>query len=142
MIALCDSVLRTIFKSNSSQFVRACFGVVNSCFTTCRYRVTPIKKCKYVLQYCNTICVAYFVHKAMTMHATTLSFRAGVDFAQQTRALANIVGLKSSDYIRQAVLEKNEQVMAQRIAALSKELSAEHLAINESVEGSLADGLD
>ena len=76
------------------------------------------------------------------MHATTLSFRAGDDFAQQTRALANIVGLKRSDYIRQAVREKNEQVMAQRIAALSKELSAEHLAINESVEGSLADGLD
>ncbi len=76
------------------------------------------------------------------MHATTLSFRAGDDFAEQTRALANIVGLKSSDYIRQAVREKNESVMAQRIAALSKELSADHLAINESLEGSLKDGLD
>jgi hypothetical protein len=52
------------------------------------------------------------------------------------------VGLKSSDYIRQAVLEKNEQVMAQRIAALSKELSAEHLAFNESLDESLQDGLD
>jgi predicted transcriptional regulator len=78
----------------------------------------------------------------MTMHATTLSFRAGDDFARQTRALASTVGLKSSDYIREAVREKNEHVMAQRIAALSKALSAEHLAINESVEGSLADGLD
>ena len=76
------------------------------------------------------------------MHATTLSFRAGDDFAQQTRALASIVGLKSSDYIRQAVREKNEHVMAQRIAELSRALSAEHLAINESVEGSLTDGLD
>ena len=76
------------------------------------------------------------------MHATTLSFRAGDDFAQQTRALASIVGLKSSDYIRQAVREKNEHVMAQRIAELSRALSAEHLAVNESVEGSLADGLD
>lgn len=76
------------------------------------------------------------------MHATTLSFRASDDLANQTRALANIVGLKSSDYIRQAVREKNEHVMAQRIAALSRELSAEHLAINESLEGSLADGLD
>lgn len=76
------------------------------------------------------------------MHATTLSFRAGDEFAQQTRALASIVGLKSSDYIRQAVREKNEHVMAQRIAELSRALSAEHLAINESVEGSLADGLD
>lgn len=75
------------------------------------------------------------------MHATTLSFRADDDFAQQTRALANIVGLKSSDYMRQAVREKNEHVMAQRIAALSKELSAEHFAINESIEDSLSDGL-
>jgi len=76
------------------------------------------------------------------MHATTLSFRAGDDFAEQTRDMANIVGLKSSDYIRQAVREKNEHVMAQRIAALSRELSTEHLAINESLENSLADGLD
>ncbi len=76
------------------------------------------------------------------MHATTLSFRAGDDFAEQTRALANILGLKSSDYIRQAVREKNEHVMAQRIANLSKALSTEHLTFNESVEGSLTDGLD
>ena len=32
--------------------------------------------------------------------------------------------------------------MAQRIAALSKALSAEHLSINKSLEGALADGLD
>lgn len=76
------------------------------------------------------------------MHATTLSFRAGTDFAEQTRALASIVGLKSSDYIRQAVCEKNAQVMTQRIAVLSKELAAEHLAFNESLEGSLVDGID
>ena len=76
------------------------------------------------------------------MPSSTLSFRADDDFAEQTRALANIVGLKSSDYIRQAVREKNERVMAQRIAALSRELSAEHLAVNESLESSLADGLD
>ena len=48
------------------------------------------------------------------MHAATLSFRAGDEFAEQTRALASLLGLKSSDYIRQAVREKNEQVMAQR----------------------------
>jgi uncharacterized protein (DUF1778 family) len=76
------------------------------------------------------------------MHATTLSFRASNDFADEVRTLAGLVGLKSSDYIRQAVLEKNEQVMAQRIAALSKELSAEHLAFNESLDESLQDGLD
>ena len=76
------------------------------------------------------------------MHATTLSFRAGEDFAEQTRSSASAVGLKSSDYIRQAVGEKNAQVMAQRIAALSKALASEHLSFNESLEGSIADGID
>ena len=76
------------------------------------------------------------------MHATTLSFRAGNDCADEVRTLADLVGLKSSEYIRQAVLEKNEQVMAKRIAALSKELSAEHLAFNESLDESLQDGLE
>lgn len=76
------------------------------------------------------------------MLATTLSFRAGNDFAEQTRSLASIVGLKSSDYIREAVFEKNQRVMAERIAMLSRELAAEHLSFNEFLEGSLADGLD
>jgi hypothetical protein len=76
------------------------------------------------------------------MHGTTLSFRAPDDFAAQVRSLASSVGLKSSDYIRQAVAEKNEQMMAQRIAMLSKELSVEHLSFNESLEGALEDGLD
>jgi uncharacterized protein (DUF1778 family) len=83
-----------------------------------------------------------FADKEVAMHDTTLSFRVGEDFAEQTRALANIVGLKSSDYIRQAVREKNEQVMAQRIATLSKVLSTEHLVFNESLDDSVADGLD
>jgi predicted transcriptional regulator len=76
------------------------------------------------------------------MHATTLSFRAGDEVAKQTMALAESVGLKKSDYIREAVREKNERVMAQRIALLSKALSAEHLSINHSLDQSIADGLD
>ena len=72
----------------------------------------------------------------------TLSFRADHDFAEQTRSLANTIGLKSSAYIREAVLEKNERLMAQRIGALSRELAAEHLAINESMDDALTDGLD
>ena len=75
------------------------------------------------------------------MHAATLSFRAGDEFAEQTRALASLLGLKSSEYIRQAVQEKNEQVMAQRMAMLSKALSADHLSLNESLGDSLEDGL-
>ena len=56
--------------------------------------------------------------------------------------MAQALGLKSSDYIRQAVTEKNAQVMAQRIAALSRELAEEHLRMNESLEGTLSDGID
>lgn len=96
----------------------------------------------------NRITISYliftyiFADKEIIVHATTLSFRADNDLAEQTRTLANFVGLKSSDYIRQAVRERNERVMAQRIAALSRELSVEHLTVNESLEGSLTDGLD
>lgn len=76
------------------------------------------------------------------MQASTFSFRADEVFTEQTRAMATSLGLKSSDYIRQAVTEKNAQVMAQRIATLSRELAEEHLQVNESLEGTLSDGID
>lgn len=40
------------------------------------------------------------------MQASTFSFRADEVFTEQTRAMATSLGLKSSDYIRQAVTEK------------------------------------
>lgn len=75
------------------------------------------------------------------MHATTLSFRAADELAEQTRTLAKALGLKSSDYIREAVREKNEREMAARIAMLSKKLSARHLSFNEELDDSVGDGL-
>jgi hypothetical protein len=75
------------------------------------------------------------------MHAHTLSFRAGDDFVEQTTTSALLAGLRKSDYVREAVREKNERTMAEHIAALSRELAAEHLAFNDSIEGSLNDGL-
>jgi hypothetical protein len=77
-----------------------------------------------------------------TMHAHTLSFRAPDNFVQETLAAAARAGFKKSDYIREAVREKNARTMAEHIAALSRELSAEHLAFNESIDGTSADGLD
>jgi len=76
------------------------------------------------------------------MQASTLSFRADNELAEQTRALANRAGLKSSEYIREAVREKNSQMLAQHCANISKKLSSDHLAFNESLEGSLKDGLN
>ena len=83
-----------------------------------------------------------FVCEGAVMQATTLSFRASEDLAEQTRELAAIVGLKCSDCMREAVREKNERVTAQRIAQLSKELAADHFAFNESTEDSLSEGLE
>ena len=76
------------------------------------------------------------------MQATTLSFRVGSSFLEQTRSVANMLGMKGSAYIRQAIAEKNQRVMADRIATLSKKLAADHLAFNEELEGALTDGLD
>ena len=71
----------------------------------------------------------------------SLSFRASDTFVQETRDIATYVGLSSSDYIREAVREKNERLMAERIAFLSRMLAAKHLAFNEQTEDSLDDGL-
>lgn len=84
---------------------------------------------------------SWFTQGGTLTQASTFSFRADEVFSEQTRAMASALGLKSSDYIRQAVSEKNAQLMAQHIAALSKELAQEHLQANESMEGTLSDGL-
>jgi hypothetical protein len=91
---------------------------------------------------CDNVVAQLSCTKEIDMSASTLSFRAGEDFVEQTRASALIAGMKSSDYLRLAVAEMNKRVMAQRIAALSKELSAENLALNESLNDSLTDGLE
>lgn len=75
------------------------------------------------------------------MTATTLSFRTTQDFAEQTKALASIFNLSSSDYVREAVREKNERALKERMQFLSKTLSAQHLAENEAMDGATGDGL-
>ncbi|WP_455288032.1 antitoxin of toxin-antitoxin stability system [Cupriavidus necator] len=75
------------------------------------------------------------------MQGTTLSFRASDDLAEQTREIAKALGQKTSDYIRDAVREKNEREMAARIAMLSRKLTAKHLAIHEDMDASAGDGL-
>ncbi|MFS8932857.1 antitoxin of toxin-antitoxin stability system [Cupriavidus taiwanensis] len=75
------------------------------------------------------------------MQGTTLSFRAGEELAEQTRALATAAGQKTSDYIRDAVREKNEREMGNRIARLSRKLGAKYLAANEEMDGTAGDGL-
>lgn len=72
----------------------------------------------------------------------TLSFRATDEFLLETQSYAEMLGLKNSEYLRQAVLEKNDRVMRERLAALSRKLSAKHATVNESLDDSTGDGLD
>ena len=75
------------------------------------------------------------------MSATTLSFRAPTEFAEQTKTLARTLSMSASDYVREAVREKNERAIRDRMVFLSRQLSALHLAENLSMDGSLGDGL-
>ena len=72
---------------------------------------------------------------------TTLSFRIPPEFALQIKSLAAAQGLSSSDYVRAAVKEKNERLLAQRLVSLSKALSPQSLAISEEFADTLGDGL-
>jgi hypothetical protein len=75
------------------------------------------------------------------MSAATLSFRAPAEFAEQTKALASALGMSASDYVREAVREKNERAIKARMVFLSKQLSAQHLAENQAMDASVGDGL-
>jgi hypothetical protein len=76
------------------------------------------------------------------MSASTLSFRASPEFAEQTRSLASLFNMPSSEYLRAAVREKNERVLKDRMTYLSKQLSAKHLLENEAMDAATGDGLD
>lgn len=75
------------------------------------------------------------------MTAATLSFRAPSEFAEQTRTLAKAMHMTSSDYVREAVREKNERTLKERMVFLSAQLSARHLAENQSMDATTGDGL-
>ncbi|MBX9901156.1 MAG: antitoxin of toxin-antitoxin stability system [Burkholderiaceae bacterium] len=73
--------------------------------------------------------------------AINFSFQATSDFAEHTQSCANMIGLKNSDYVREAVREKNERVIADHITMLSRKLSAKHHSFNEAIVNSLQDGV-
>ena len=76
------------------------------------------------------------------MSAATLSFRASSEFAEQTRSLASLFNMPSSEYLREAVREKNERVLKERMVYLSKQLSAKHLLENEAMDAATGDGFE
>ena len=75
------------------------------------------------------------------MSTATLSFRASTEFAEQTKALAGLFNLPSSEYLRDAVREKNEHILKEPMTFLSQKLSAQHLLENEAMNATTSDGL-
>lgn len=75
------------------------------------------------------------------MNTATLCFRAPIEFAEQTKAWAQAAHMSSSDYVREAVREKNERTLKARMTFLSRQLSACHLAENRAMDASTGDGL-
>ena len=70
-----------------------------------------------------------------------LPFICDTGKVDQVDALAKATGVSRSDYVRQAVEEKNARALAERVAFLSKALAASHKGVNEELEDSLGDGL-
>jgi predicted transcriptional regulator len=79
--------------------------------------------------------------EVQTMRAVALTFRADADFASQVDHFAQSSGVSRSDYVRQAVEEKNARALAERMVFLSQTLSAKHEQINQEMEDSIGDGL-
>ncbi len=68
-----------------------------------------------------------------------MSFKAHQDFAEETMVLAKANNKQVSEYIREAVKEKNERELAGCLRMLSERLSAKSLSENKSMEGALGD---
>ena len=71
----------------------------------------------------------------------TLSFRAEPDLIEQIALAAKIVHQNRSDYMKQAVGERNERILTERVAFLSKQLSAQSLAVCKEMDAAAGDGL-
>jgi hypothetical protein len=99
---------------------------------------------------CKQTCITFLFYNSAcssliylaTMSTATLSFRAAPEFAAQTRYLAQQLKLSSSDYVREAVREKNERLLRERMVFLSGRLSALGAAEFAEFETASHDGLN
>lgn len=69
------------------------------------------------------------------------SFRATKPFVEETTQSAKLAGLSRSEYARRAIEEMNRRIMSERIAMLSRQLSAQSLAVNAALDDATEDGL-
>ena len=75
------------------------------------------------------------------MSQIAVTFRADRALAAAAEQLAAAHGLSKSDYLRQALEEKNQRMLAGRIAFLSNALRERARAEAQSMESSAGDGL-
>ena len=75
------------------------------------------------------------------MSTNSLAFRADFSFAEEVGKLAAALGLSRSEYLRQAVEEKNRRTIEERIRFLSRTLSAKSAAENQAMDDTTNDGL-
>jgi predicted DNA-binding protein len=74
--------------------------------------------------------------------AQTLSFKVPRELAEETRNFAKADQKQVSEYIREAVREKNERMLAERMRFLSQRLAAENNEATQELDSAAGDGLD
>ncbi|MGV7209426.1 antitoxin of toxin-antitoxin stability system [Oxalobacteraceae bacterium A2-2] len=77
----------------------------------------------------------------MTAAIKTVSLTMAMEFVAETEGFARANQQPLSEYIREAVREKNERQLAERIKFLAKKLSAEADALDQDFDATLGDGL-
>jgi hypothetical protein len=75
------------------------------------------------------------------MQAIMLAFRGSPELVAEVDRMARSAGLSRSDYVRRAVEEKNARMLAERVALLSRELTASHRQIADALDAVSGDGL-
>ncbi len=71
----------------------------------------------------------------------TLSFRVPRDFAEETKRFAESNRQQISQYMRDAVREKNVRQLADRMRFLSHRFAAENAELNLEFDATIGDGI-
>jgi hypothetical protein len=74
-----------------------------------------------------------------TAETETIAFRAPRDFVEETKRIAGKQPI--SQYVRDAVREKNERQLAERMRYLSGRLAKESASINKEFDEAIGDGI-
>lgn len=72
---------------------------------------------------------------------TVVTFRATGELVEHAKLFAKVNHQRMSDYIRDAVKEKNERNLVERMRFLSKRLASESSRVNDELDMAAGDGL-